>query len=140
MPARKPGEIKIGDEFTLVKRVGEDQTRTFAEVSGDFNPIHLDPDFAREAGLDGIIVHGLCTMSYLVQCVTDWAGDPGCLKKIKTRFPATVWPGDTITCKGTVAAIEGGRVRCDLVATNQHREKVISRAWAELEFKESDGG
>lgn len=134
MDARKLSGISIGDEFTLEKQVDKSQTSSFAEASGDFNPIHLDPNFARKAGLDGIIVHGLCTMSYLVQCVTDWVGDPGCLKRMKSRFPATVWPGDTITCRGKVVEIKDNRVRCDLTAANQHGEKVISRSWAELEF------
>jgi len=56
----------------LTKHVTVEQIRQYAEASGDRNPIHLDETFARSAGLPGVIAHGMLTMAFANQMVTDW--------------------------------------------------------------------
>ncbi|HTY54432.1 MAG TPA: MaoC/PaaZ C-terminal domain-containing protein, partial [Candidatus Binataceae bacterium] len=78
-----------------------DQTFRYAEASGDLNPIHVDENVARMAGLPGIIVHGLCTMAFTSKVIIDnlCGGDPARLKRLRVRFARPVFPGQTITTK-----------------------------------------
>src|SRR5438876_10632026 len=89
---------------SLTKHVTVEQIRQYAEASGDRNPIHLDETFARSAGLPGVIAHGMLTMAFANQMLTDWLGDRSRLKRLQGRFAGMVLPGDDITCSGTVAA------------------------------------
>ena len=74
--------------------VDADQTWRYRDASGDTNPIHVDEVFARDAGLPGVIVHGLCTMAFcshaLVVAVAD--GDPALLRRLAVRFSRPVRP------------------------------------------------
>ncbi len=91
------------DDITLlhsgVVLVSEEQPRRYAEASGDFNPIHLDPEAAAKAGLPGVILHGTCTLAYatssLVNEVLD--GDPARLESLSVRFSRTVSVPNQIT-------------------------------------------
>ena len=76
-----------------------DQTYRYAEASGDRNPIHLDDQVARLAGLPGIIVHGLCTMAFISKVMIDslCQQEPHRLKRLRARFSRPVLPGQTIT-------------------------------------------
>jgi len=71
---------------SLSKQVTVEQIRQYAEASGDRNPIHLDETFARSAGLPGVIAHGMLTMAFANQMVTDWLGDRSMLKRLQGRF------------------------------------------------------
>src|SRR3989442_15773704 len=67
--------IQVGQSLPeLRKTVTVEQIRAYAEASGDRNPIHLDEVFARSVGLPGVIAHGLLTMAFGAQLVTDWLG------------------------------------------------------------------
>jgi acyl dehydratase len=79
--------------------VDADQTFRYAEASGDRNPIHVDENVAKMAGLPGIILHGLCTMAFTSKIMIDSLcnGDPKRLKRLAVRFSRPVFPGDTIT-------------------------------------------
>ena len=78
----------------------EDQSVRYAEPSGDHNPIHLDPDFARAVGLPGIINHGLCTMAFASHAVIGVAGtDPRNLVRLAVRFAKPVLPGQDISTR-----------------------------------------
>ena len=79
--------------------VDRDQTYRYAEASGDHNPIHLDENVARMAGLPGIIVHGLCTMAFTSKVVIDHlcSSDPRRLKRLQVHFSRPVFPGQTLT-------------------------------------------
>lgn len=87
--------------FAVAQQVDKDQTYRYKEASGDFNPIHVDENFAKMAGLPGIIVHGLCTMAFTSKVVIDklCAGDPTKLKRLRVRFSRPVLPGQVITTK-----------------------------------------
>lgn len=121
--------IKAGDPtMEQVNPVGKYQPIFYAGASGDFNPIHIDPEFGKMVGLGGNILQGLCTMGFVARMHTDWAGDPGALKRLKVRFSKPVMPLDRIKVKGTVASKEGATLKCDVVAENQKGELVISNA------------
>ncbi len=79
--------------------VDADQTWRYRDASGDTNPIHVDEVFAKEAGLPGIIVHGLCTMAFCSQAVVAAAagGDPALLRRLAVRFPRPVRPDTELT-------------------------------------------
>jgi acyl dehydratase len=130
-------EIKAGQSLpALKKQVSVEQIRAYAAASGDHNPIHLDETFARSAGLPGVIAHGMLTMAFANQLVTDWLGDRSMLKRLQGRFAGMVLPGDELTCAGTVAQVDDdrGRVVINIVVTNQRGEKVFTKGVAEAEF------
>jgi acyl dehydratase len=86
---------------TVAQQVDKDQTYRYKEASGDFNPIHVDENFAKMARLPGIIVHGLCTMAFTSKVIIDklCGGDPVKLKRLRVRFTRPVLPGQVITTK-----------------------------------------
>jgi acyl dehydratase len=120
-----------GAQIPLV--VVESLTRTdlvrYAGASGDFNPIHHDETFARAAGNPTVFGHGMLTAGFVARCLTDFVG-PGNLRRYKVRFATRVWPGDTITCTGTVTRRyeDAGETRIDgeVVATNQKGEAAVT--------------
>ena len=131
------GNIQAGQSLApLTKHVTVDQIRQYAEASGDRNPIHLDETFARSAGLPSVIAHGMLTMAFANQMVTDWLGDRSLLKRLQGRFAGMVLPGDDVTCSGTVASKDPQtrRVVINLVVVNQRGEKVLNKGVAEAEF------
>lgn len=73
----------------------------YAGASGDHNQVHIDIDFARKAGLDDVIAHGMFSMAELARVVTDWAGIER-LESLSTRFTAITPVGATVTCRGEV--------------------------------------
>jgi acyl dehydratase len=137
MTAQDFENISVGQALPpLTKHVTVEQIRQYAEASGDRNPIHLDGSFARSAGLPGVIAHGMLTMAFANQMVTDWLGDRSLLKRLQGRFAGMVLPGDTVTCSGSVASRDEQtrRVLINLVVTNQRGEKVFNKGVAEAEF------
>ncbi|MBF6561155.1 MAG: MaoC family dehydratase N-terminal domain-containing protein [Candidatus Binataceae bacterium] len=96
---------------TVAQTIDRDQTPRYAEASGDRNPLHVDENFARMAGLPGIIVHGLCTMAFTSRVIIDrlCGGDPLRLKRLAVRFSRPVMPGDTITTRVWPAGARGDR-------------------------------
>jgi acyl dehydratase len=117
----------------FVWQVSRDQIRAYAEASGDRNPIHLDDDAARAAGLPGVIAHGMLGMAQLANFAVAFAGDHRRLRRLRCRFSGMVLPGDTITFTGQVVGEEDGLVRLELNAANQKGERVLTKALAELE-------
>ena len=105
----------------------------YAGASGDFNPIHLDDSFAKQVGLGGNILHGLCTMAYVYRCVMG-SSDPSKIKKIKVRFRQVVRPLDKLTVKGKVSSIENNQASIELIAENQKNEQVITNGLAVVEI------
>src|SRR5579885_478195 len=87
--------------ITVAQAIDPDQTFRYAEASGDRNPIHVDENVARMAGLPGIIVHGLCTMAFVSKVAIDHicGGPPERLARLRARFSRPVRPGQTITTR-----------------------------------------
>jgi acyl dehydratase len=113
-------------------QVTRDQIRAYAEASGDHNPIHLDDEAARAAGLPGVIAHGMLGMAQLANFVVAYAGDHRRLRLLRCRFSGMVLPGDTITFTGRVTGEDGGLVTLELGAENQKGERVLTKGLAEL--------
>lgn len=112
-----------------------------AVASLDFNPIHVDPAWAKEINLLGegtTIAHGLCTMSFLASTVTDWCyAGGGFISRMESKFVAPVRPGDTVRCSGEVIELhprDDGRsfVVVELLARNDREETV---AWAKASVR-----
>ena len=124
-------DVNVGQTLPeLVKGpIQQIQLTRYAGASGDFNPIHQDDEFARAAGMGGVFGHGMLTMGFVAQCVTDWAG-AGTVKKIGVRFAGLVRLKDVITCKGRVLAKSSKNgtnlVELELSAENQKGEKVVT--------------
>ena len=101
-PETRTDEPPRGEPIlTVAQSIDPDQTFRYAEASGDRNPIHVDANVARMAGLPGIIVHGLCTMAFTSKVVIDnlCDGEPTRLKRLRARFSRPVRPGETITTR-----------------------------------------
>nr|MBA3436629.1 hypothetical protein [Thermoleophilaceae bacterium] len=105
----------------------------YAGASGDFNPIHVDPELAREVGLPGNILHGLYSMAQVARANTAAAGgDPRSLKRLEVQFRGMGVPEQEITVSGTVKEVKEGRVVVETVA-EQGGKRIIRNAEAELE-------
>ncbi len=124
-------DLRAGDTFRDVRRCDRLRPVYYAAVSGDFNPIHLDPDVARRAGLASNILQGMCTFAWLADVCTGYLGDPGRLRRIAARFTRPVCPGDVIAFDGRCTAVAGDAVRLEVAVTNQRGEEVLSSAWVE---------
>ncbi len=118
----------VGDTFTLVRECDRYRPIYYAAASGDFNPIHIDPEAAKLAGLGGPILHGLCTYGWATECFINYLGDPGRVKRFKVRFSRPVAIEDTVTFEGRVTAIENGVLTAELSAKNQRGEDVLKGA------------
>jgi acyl dehydratase len=92
-------------------------TYRYAGASGDFNPIHLDDEFARSVGLPGRIVHGLWTMAQVARAQTEAAGGPEALRSLEVQFRGMALPEHEITITSTVKERRDGEivVSCDAV-------------------------
>src|SRR2546421_9063848 len=84
-------------------------TYRYAGASGDFNPIHIDEEFAKQVGLPGRILHGLWTMAQVARAHTDAAGGPEKLKRLSVQFRGMGQMEEEIVITGTVSGVEGGR-------------------------------
>lgn len=115
-------------------RLDPDQSRRYAEASGDYGDYTLDDDAARRAGFPGPILHGACTMALIGRAVTDarGPGDPARLRRLAVRFAAPCFPGDELTT--TVWELRDVVSHANLVfeVTDQKGRKVITNGIAEV--------
>src|SRR5438045_8671485 len=88
------GDLKQGDSLPEL-RVTPDKylPHRYAGASGDFNPIHIDPEFAKAVGLPGNILHGLYSMAQVARAHTEAAGDPPALRRLTVQFRGMALPG-----------------------------------------------
>jgi acyl dehydratase len=136
--SKKPAAEETPPEkvrFTQDMAVKENQTYIYAEGSGDNNPIHIDPDFAKKVGLPGIILQGLCTMAFCFKAVQDGIceKDPLRVRLLKVRFAKPVLPLDTVTTRAwEETAGQEGTTRLGFETVNQREDKVIKNGFAEV--------
>jgi acyl dehydratase len=108
-------------------------TARYAGASGDFNPIHIDEDFAKAVGLPGRILHGLWTMAQVARAQTEAAGGPGHLKRLSVQFRGMGVPEQEIVVSGTVRESGDGKAIVETVA-EQSGKQIIRNAQAELQL------
>jgi len=124
-------DVNVGDALpALVKGpIQQIQLTRYAGASGDFNPIHQDDEFAKAAGMGGVFAHGMLSMGFVAQALTDWAG-AGRVRKLGVRFAALVRLKDVVTCHGRVVSKSSKEdvhlVELDVWAENQRGEKVVT--------------
>jgi acyl dehydratase len=105
----------------------------YAGASGDFNPIHIDVDFAKQVGLPSNILHGLYSMAQVARACTQAAGgDPRALRRLSVQFRGMGFPEQEITVTGSERESADGRVILDLEA-EQSGNRIIRNAEAEIE-------
>ena len=131
---RRVGELRAGEKIPEL-RVTPDRYLTvrYAGASGDFNPIHVDEEFARSVGLPGCILHGLWTMAQVARAQTEAAGSPERLKRMSVQFRGMGLPEQEVVVTGTVTEIRDGRAVIDTVA-EQAGNQIIRNAEAEVEL------
>lgn len=123
--------FQVGDTFVLERTCDRYRPVYYAAASGDFNPIHIDPEVGRQAGQPGAILQGMCTMAWFGDACVRYFEDPARIVKLEVRFAKPVAPGDTVRFEGRCVSIEGGRVRVEVSARNQRGEEVLKNAAAE---------
>ena len=132
---------RVGEEIPrlLKEPVGKLQLLHYAGASGDDNLIHTDVETARSVGLRDVIAHGMLSMGFLGQLLTDYAG-PGAVRRLTVRFARMVELGDALACRGVVQDLvegEGGAVaRISVWAENQRGERVTegeAEVWLEAD-------
>ena len=109
-------------------------TYRYAGASGDFNPIHIDPEFAKAVGLPQNILHGLWSMAQVARGVAQLAGgDPKALKRLSVQFRGMGIPEQEIVVSGSIKEVDGHRVAVEVIA-EQSGNAIIRNAEAELEL------
>src|SRR4051794_17345729 len=106
-------------------------TNRYAGASGDFNPIHVDEEFARAVGLPGRILHGLWTMAQVARAQTDAGGGPESLKRLSVQFRGVGVMEQELVVSGTVSQVRDGRAIVETVA-EQSGNQIVRNAEAEI--------
>lgn len=107
-------------------------TVRYAGASGDFNPIHVDEEFARQVGLPGRILHGLWSMAQVARAQTQAGGGPHALRRLDVQFRGMGLPEREIKVTGSVRSVEDGVALVDTVA-EQDGNQIIRNAEAEIQ-------
>jgi acyl dehydratase len=125
-------DLQVGTQIPEL-RVTPDKylTARYAGASGDFNPIHIDEEFARAVGLPGRILHGLWTMAQVARAQTEAAGGPEHLKRLSVQFRGMGLPEQEVVVSGTVREAADGTVVIETVA-EQAGNQIIRNAEAEV--------
>ncbi len=123
-PGQQLDELRITPDRFLTVR--------YAGASGDYNPIHIDEEFAKQVGLPGRILHGLWTMAQVARAQTEAAGGPHALKRLSVQFRGMGLPEHEIVVTGTVREVRDGVAVVDTVA-EQNGNQIIRNAEADLD-------
>ncbi|MGW9073036.1 MaoC/PaaZ C-terminal domain-containing protein [Streptomyces yangpuensis] len=117
LPGRAPDRVEE-------RRIREDQGLLY-RLSGDWNPLHADPEFAKLAGFDKPILHGLCSYGMTLKAVVDTAlgGDVSRVRTYRTRFAGIVFPGETLRIRMWQ---EPGRVLVSVTAVERDDAPVLA--------------
>ena len=127
-----PVEFKEGANLPTVKKnISQDNINLYAKASDDFNPIHIDADYARKTPLGGTVAHGMLILACVSQMMTNAFGRNWLSSgRLNVRFRAPARPGDVITVSGTIRRMEKGdgfqMIDCDILCSNQNNEPVIT--------------
>ena len=125
----------VGQVLEPLKKppITRDQLRAYAGASGDNNPIHLDDDFAKQAGFPSVIVHGMISMAFQADHLQkNFPADHYLVRRLKARFRKVTFPGDVLNCEGVVRKVlADGALVVSLLTRNQNGE-VTSDGEAEV--------
>lgn len=124
-PGQELPELKVTPDRFLTVR--------YAGASGDFNPIHIDEEFAKQVGLPGRILHGLWSMAQVARAQTEAAGGPHTLRRLSVQFRGMGVPEQELTVTSTVRELRDGNAIVDTEAL-QAGNKIIRKAEAELDL------
>jgi acyl dehydratase len=123
--------MQPGDPFELATTPDRWLTVRYAGASGDFNPIHIDEEFARSVGLPGRILHGLWSMSQVARAHTEAFGGPDALAALSVQFRGLGLPEQEIRVTGEVTAAEDGCAVTRAEAT-QGETRIVRNARGEI--------
>ncbi len=125
--------MSLSDGDPIELRVTPDPyvTVRYAGASGDFNPIHIDEEFAQRVGLPGRILHGLWTMAQVARAHTDAGGGPASLRRLSVQFRGMGVMGEELVVSGTVRSVEDGMAVVDSQAEQAGR-RIVRNAVAEI--------
>lgn len=124
-------EIEIGLEIpSISKEVTQQDINNYSEAAGDFNPLHIDPEFASKTIFKGTIAHGLLTLAYISEMMAGFFADGWYSgSNMEVNFHSPVRPGDTVTTKGKIKSKEikdnKGIIICEVTCVNQNDVKLI---------------
>src|ERR1700710_1309415 len=95
-------KLQVGDDLPPITfaPITRQTLALYAGASGDHNPIHIDSDFAKQAGMEDVFAHGMLGMAYLGKALTSWVPQSA-IRQFSTRFVAITHLRDMITCRGT---------------------------------------
>ena len=123
--------VQLGDALPPLDMppINRTQLALFAGASGDHNPIHIDTDFARQAGMPDVFAHGMLGMAWVGRLVTQWAPLAE-LREFNVRFAGITHLGNAVRCTGSVTEkLDGKRVRVALQSANQFGQtKIVGEA------------
>lgn len=125
-------ELKVGVKIPEIRRsIDQANINRYAEASGDFNPIHIDEEYAGNTSLGGTIAHGMMVLAYVSQLMTSAFGKAWLSGgSLNVRFKTPARPGDTVTVNGEINSVEeqnGERqVGCNVLVSNQDDEVIIT--------------
>jgi acyl dehydratase len=123
--------LQQGDAIELKVTPDQYVTYRYAGASGDFNPIHIDEQFAQQVGLPGRILHGLWTMAQVARAHTEAGGGPDKLARLSVQFRGLGKIGEEIVVSGTVREVDGDTAVVESQAT-QSGHRIIRNAVAEV--------
>lgn len=121
----------VGDKIPdlVIEPITRSTLALYAGASGDHNPIHIDLDFAKEAGMKDVFAHGMLIMAYLGKAVTNIVPQSN-LKNFSVRFSSITNIGDILTCSGEVKKIEKNNSKktivLDLIVSDEFGDIKIS--------------
>ena len=130
--------LKVGDEIPALKipPVSRHTLALYCGASGDHNPIHVDLDYAKSAGLDDVIAHGMLSAGYLARMLTDWVPQSA-IRSNNNRFTAMTHIGDSVICTGKVVEKfekwNEKLVRLEMQAHTPESQTIIAEAVIALE-------
>jgi acyl dehydratase len=123
--------VKVDSELPPLTKpaITRETLKVYGPAAGDPNPMHVDDEFAKNAGYPGVFAHGMLSMGYLGEFLHKAGGGVGHVRKFRARFAKLTWPGDVVTCKGVVTAVrdENGAklVDCDIWTETQDGERKV---------------
>jgi acyl dehydratase len=124
--------VNVGESIPALKTTPDRfLTVRYAGASGDFNPIHIDEEFAKQVGLPGRILHGLWTMAQVARAQTEAAGGPESLQRLAVQFRGMGVPEAEVEVTGEVRELRDGVAVVDTRAV-QNGKAIIRNAEAEV--------